>query len=78
MRATNYILLLGAVVMPKLKIHRGTKKRIKVTKNNKLLRRHTMRSHFLQKKSASRKRRLNHDDEIIGKNANNIKRKLGI
>ena len=44
--------------MPKLKTHSGTKDRIKVTKNGKVLRRHSMRSHFLQKKSAARKRKL--------------------
>ena len=64
--------------MPKLKSHSGTKKRIKITKTNKLLRRHSMRSHFLQKKSASRKRRLNRKNIVTGKNAKSIKLRLGI
>jgi large subunit ribosomal protein L35 len=57
--------------MPKLKTHSGTKDRIKVTKNGKILRRHSMRSHFLQKKSAAR------NQEVTGKNAKNIKLNLG-
>lgn len=64
--------------MPKLKTHSGTKDRIKVTKNGKVMRRHSMRSHFLEKKSAARKRKLQGVEIITGKNARNIKRKLGI
>ncbi len=64
--------------MPKLKTHSGTQKRVKITKNGKVLRRHTMRSHFLQKKSASRKRKFSGFDQVPGKNAANIKRKLGL
>lgn len=64
--------------MPKLKTHSGTKDRIKVTKNGKVLRRHTMRSHFLQKKSAARKRQMDGTEEIVGKNAKNIKKNLGV
>ena len=64
--------------MPKLKTHSGAKDRIRVTKNGKVLRRHSMRSHFLQKKSASRKRKLSGVEVITGKNAANIKKKLGV
>ena len=64
--------------MPKLKTHSGTKDRIRVTKNGKVLRRHSMRSHFLQKKSAARKRKLAGVEIITGKNATNIKKKLGV
>jgi len=64
--------------MPKLKTHSGTKDRIKVTKNGKVLRRHSMRSHFLQKKSAARKRKLDGLEVVTGKNAKNLKRKLGV
>lgn len=64
--------------MPKLKTHSGTKDRIKVTKTGKVLRRHSMRSHFLQKKSASRKRTLEGLEVMTGKNARNIKKKLGV
>ena len=64
--------------MPKLKTHSGTKDRIRVTKNGKVLRRHSMRSHFLQKKSAARKRQMDGVEPVTGKNAKNIKRNLGI
>ena len=64
--------------MPKFKVHSGTKKRIKITKTGKVMRRHSMRSHFLQKKSAARKRKLDGVEIITGKSADNIKKKLGI
>lgn len=64
--------------MPKFKTHSGTKKRVKVTKNGKVLRRHTMRSHFLQKKSAARKRQMDGLEAVPGKNAKNLKKKLGL
>lgn len=64
--------------MPKLKTHSGTKDRIKLTKTGKFLRRHSARNHFLQKKSASRKRTFAGTEEIIGKAKKNIKRKLGV
>ncbi len=63
--------------MPKLKTHSGTKKRVRVTKNGKVLRRHSMRSHFLQNKSAARKRTMAGLEPINGRNAKNIKLKLG-
>ncbi len=64
--------------MPKLKTHSGTKDRIKVTKNGKVIARHSMTNHFLEKKSNSRKRRLATPKVIIGKNKKSIKRKLGV
>ncbi len=45
--------------MPKIKTHRGYKKRVKkVTKNGKVLHKHCGKSHFLAKRSSSRKRKL--------------------
>lgn len=63
--------------MPKLKTHSGTKKRVRLTKNGKLVHRHARLNHFLQKKSASRKRRLSRTDTLSGHQAKNIKRRLG-
>jgi large subunit ribosomal protein L35 len=63
--------------MPKLKTHSGTKDRFKITKNGKLLRRHAGASHFLQKKSAARKRNLDGTQELGGKSALNLKKRLG-
>ena len=42
--------------MPKMKTSRGAKKRFKVTGTGKILRRHAMRSHNLEKKSSKRRR----------------------
>ena len=42
--------------MPKMKTSKGAKKRFKVTGAGKLLRRHGMRSHNLEKKSSKRRR----------------------
>ncbi|MBW3569102.1 50S ribosomal protein L35 [Candidatus Parcubacteria bacterium] len=64
--------------MPKLKVHSGTKDRIRVTKTGKVLRRHSTSNHFLQKKSTSRKRRFAGFDKIVGNSKNNIKKKLGV
>lgn len=63
--------------MPKLKTHSGTKDRVKLSKNGKVRRRHSYASHFLQKKSAARKRKLA-GLETLGKTAaKTIKLKLG-
>lgn len=63
--------------MPKLKTHSGTKKRVRTTKNGKVLVRHSGGNHFLQKKSAARKRSFAGLKSITGKAAKNIKLKLG-
>lgn len=63
--------------MPKLKTHSGTKDRVRVTKNSKVLRRHSTGSHFLQKKSAARKRRMAILKTMVSRSAKNIKLKIG-
>ena len=44
--------------MPKLKTHRGAKKRFKVTGKGKIVHSKAYKSHILTKKSAKRKRTL--------------------
>ena len=44
--------------MPKIKTHSGAKKRFKVTKNGKIKRAHSFKSHILNKKTKKRKRGL--------------------
>jgi large subunit ribosomal protein L35 len=44
--------------MPKMKSHRGAKKRFKVTGTGKVKRMRAFKSHILTKKSPKRKRRL--------------------
>ncbi|HET6924265.1 MAG TPA: 50S ribosomal protein L35 [Candidatus Saccharimonadales bacterium] len=63
--------------MPKLKTHSGTKDRVKLTKNGKVRVGSPNRNHFLQKKSGSRKRALRGLSTLAGKNARNLKLKLG-
>jgi len=64
--------------MPKIKTHSGTKKRVRITKTGKVLRRHASGGHFLEKKSAARKRGFAGVEAIVGKQAKNIKRQLGV
>ena len=45
--------------MPKLKTHKGTAKRIKLTSTGKVKRRRAFGGHMLAKKSKSRKRNIN-------------------
>lgn len=63
--------------MPKLKTHSGTKDRVRITKKGKVLHGHATSNHFLEKKSASRKRRFAVAGSMTGKSAKNIKLKLG-
>ena len=44
--------------MPKMKTHRGTAKRVKITGTGKIKRHHAFASHILGKKSPKRKRNL--------------------
>jgi large subunit ribosomal protein L35 len=63
--------------MPKLKTHSGTKDRVRLTKNGKARVRHSHISHFLQKKSGSRKRTFAGLDTLDGANNKIVKKKLG-
>jgi large subunit ribosomal protein L35 len=64
--------------MPKLKTHRGTAKRVRITGTGKLLRRRAFGGHFLAGKSASRKRVIGTPATFKGKINKNIKRALGV
>jgi large subunit ribosomal protein L35 len=64
--------------MPKLKTHSGTKDRVRVTKNGRVRIRHSYASHFLQKKSGARKRKLAGLETLTGANSKNIKKNLGV
>ena len=44
--------------MPKIKTHSGAKKRFKLSKNGKVIRAHSYKSHSLTKKNTKRKRNL--------------------
>lgn len=64
--------------MPKLKTHRGTAKRIKLSGTGKIMRRRANGSHFLEKKSASRKRTIATKAVVKGSIAQSLKRALGV
>lgn len=64
--------------MPKMKTHKSTAKRMRVTKTGKVLRRRAFGNHMLSKKSKSRKRNINTPAQVTGNIAKNIKKALGV
>ena len=64
--------------MPKLKTHKSTKKRTRVTGSGKLIRRRGFTNHFKQKKSGGRKRRNSKPEEVSATRTKSTKRSLGI
>jgi large subunit ribosomal protein L35 len=64
--------------MPKLKTHSGAKDRVRISKNGKLRVGHPNMSHFLQKKSAARKRSLSGLGTLSRTSAKIIKKQLGV
>ena len=60
--------------MPKIKTHKGTAKRVKLTKNGKIKRRRASQSHNLEKKSATRKRIYRKPENIAKADRKNIKK----
>lgn len=64
--------------MPKMKTHKGTAKRIKVSGSGKLLREKAGRRHLLEHKATKRTRRLDGTTEVDKRDAGRIKRLLGI
>lgn len=59
--------------MPKIKSHKGTKKRCKITAKGKVVRCKGFKSHLLSKKSSSRKRQLTGKVEVNKTFAKKIK-----
>jgi len=64
--------------MPKLKTHKGTAKRVKITGTGKITRRRAFGGHLLSKKSKSRKRAINTTAVVTGSMEKNLKRALGV
>jgi large subunit ribosomal protein L35 len=62
--------------MGKQKTHSGAKKRFRVTKNGKVMSKKRNKNHLLEKKSASRKRRLSGTEALAPDQAKKIKRML--
>jgi large subunit ribosomal protein L35 len=64
--------------VPKLKTHKGTAKRVKLTASGKITRLRASGGHLLAKMSKSRKRAINTTGIVSGKMAKNVKRSLGV
>ena len=64
--------------MPKLKTHKGTAKRIKITGSGKITRERAYGNHILAKKSKARKRNMKTAAFVSGKIKKNIKTALGV
>lgn len=64
--------------MPKAKTHKGAAKRFKVTGKGKLKRAKAYHGHILEKKSATRKRRLQRKGNVAAADKKNIKRLLSL
>jgi large subunit ribosomal protein L35 len=64
--------------MPKTKTHSATKKRFRLTGNGKLVRRHGMKSHLLERKTPKRKRGFRKLYDVAKADAGEVKRLLGL
>ena len=62
--------------MPKMKTHSGAKKRFKTTAKGKLMARHGMTIHILEKKSPKRKRRLGNEFEVSKQDQKRVRKLL--
>ncbi|MGH3022265.1 MAG: 50S ribosomal protein L35 [Gaiellaceae bacterium] len=63
--------------MPKQKTNSAAKKRFKLTGRGRVLRRHAMQSHNLEKKTAKRRRGFRRDHAVDESDARDVKRLLG-
>jgi large subunit ribosomal protein L35 len=60
--------------MPKIKTHKGTAKRFRVTRTGKVVSRHSHQSHILEKKSSKRKRAFSGTREVSAADKKAIRR----
>jgi len=64
--------------MPKMKTHRASAKRFRITRKGKVLHRKATGNHMLTKKSSSRRRRIEGEAEVGSRSdARTIRRLLG-
>jgi large subunit ribosomal protein L35 len=63
--------------MPKMKTHRATAKRFRITRKGKVLHRKATGNHMLTKKTGGRRRRIEGMAEVSPQETKNIKRLLG-
>ncbi|HEX4829831.1 MAG TPA: 50S ribosomal protein L35 [Trebonia sp.] len=63
--------------MPKMKTHKGTAKRFKITGTGKIMRLRAGKNHLLEHKSSRVTRRLSGEQELAKNDVREIKRLLG-
>jgi large subunit ribosomal protein L35 len=63
--------------VPKQKTNSAAKKRFKITGSGRILRRHAMKSHNLEKKSAKRRRGFRRSHDLHESNTREVERLLG-
>ena len=64
--------------MPKMKTHRGTAKRFRVTGSGKIMRSKAYKSHIMTKKSQKLKRNFRHETEVSKADQKTVARGLGL
>lgn len=63
--------------MPKMKTHKGTSKRFRVTGTGKVMRGKAFKSHILEKKSPKRKRGFRQETAVAPADVKNVLKNLG-
>lgn len=63
--------------MPKMKTHKGLRKRVKITASGKVRFNKSFAGHLMSGKNAKRKRSLRKPSFLTGKNASKIKAAVG-
>ena len=63
--------------MPKMKTHRGTAKRFRVTGSGKIMRAKAFKSHILTKKSPKRIRGFRQETEIAPSDVKTVSQRMG-
>jgi large subunit ribosomal protein L35 len=64
--------------VPKIKTRKGLAKRIRVTRNGKLMRATAWKSHFLEHKSKKRKRNYENEQPVAKADRKTVRRALGV
>ena len=64
--------------MPKMKTRKDAAKRFRVTRNGKLMRGHSWKSHLLEHKSAKRKRAYRSAAGVSSADQKQVRRSLGV
>ncbi|TMF41123.1 MAG: 50S ribosomal protein L35 [Chloroflexi bacterium] len=64
--------------MPKIKTQKGIAKRVRVTRNGKLMRRSAFKSHLLEYKSQKRKRNYENQQPVSKADRKTVRRALGV